>query len=319
MGGIGAQTPLPAKPACFKSCPRVGGISCGKRVVCPRKVSSRAPVWGASCGAIHKAALNQVSSRAPVWGASLPQAGWNWRHLRFKSCPRVGGIPGGFRILRLDIQFQVVPPCGGHQRWELYRKAAAEVSSRAPVWGASSWARRQRIVDSFQVVPPCGGHREKFQSSLFAQFVSSRAPVWGASKIMAAALAPCQFQVVPPCGGHLRYQYTFSIQSMRFKSCPRVGGILCITEDAPNIFVSSRAPVWGASSQHVVCSAEGTVSSRAPVWGASSKCRIWHRAYRFQVVPPCGGHPLLDKMSLGWFNVSSRAPVWGASCSVCSG
>ena len=144
-----------------------------------------------------------VSSRAPVWGASLPQAGWNWRHLRFKSCPRVGGIPGGFRILRLDIQFQVVPPCGGHQRWELYRKAAAEVSSRAPVWGASSWARRQRIVDSFQVVPPCGGHREKFQSSLFAQFVSSRAPVWGASKIMAAALAPCQFQVVPPCGGHL--------------------------------------------------------------------------------------------------------------------
>ena len=221
--------------------------------------------------------------------------------------------------MRLDIQFQVVPPCGGHQRWELYRKAAAEVSSRAPVWGASSWARRQRIVDSFQVVPPCGGHREKFQSSLFAQFVSSRAPVWGASKIMAAALAPCQFQVVPPCGGHLRYQYTFSIQSMRFKSCPRVGGILCITEDAPNIFVSSRAPVWGASSQHVVCSAEGTVSSRAPVWGASSKCRIWHRAYRFQVVPPCGGHPLLDKMSLGWFNVSSRAPVWGASCSVCSG
>ena len=77
------------------------------------KVSSRAPVWGASrpgsiwqswatfqvvppCGGHHEAALAQVLADG------------------FKSCPRVGGIHDLLRLSFADCGFQVVPPCGGH-------------------------------------------------------------------------------------------------------------------------------------------------------------------------------------------------------------
>ena len=54
-------------------------------------VSSRAPVWGASCSGSAKTEKLKVSSRAPVWGAS-----------------EVLGDLANF------VLFQVVPPCGGH-------------------------------------------------------------------------------------------------------------------------------------------------------------------------------------------------------------
>ena len=100
--------------------------------------------------------------------------------MSFKSCPRVGGIHqqrynghsgkqfqvvppcGGHlerdSVSRIEIGFQVVPPCGGHLG-ALGEAEGVEVSSRAPVWGASK------------------------ASEFVLHFinVSSRAPVWGAS------------------------------------------------------------------------------------------------------------------------------------------
>ena len=77
----------------------------------------------------------------------------------------------------------------------------------------------------FQVVPPCGGH-----------LGSASLP-----------LLQIQFQVVPPCGGHPDLNERQADHS-RFKSCPRVGGILVDGFDAVfHEVVSSRAPVWGAS------------------------------------------------------------------------
>ena len=55
-----------------------------------------------------------VSSRAPVWGASI--------NTEYKT---------------LVAQFQVVPPCGGHPDRYAEADAGMEVSSRAPVGGAS--------------------------------------------------------------------------------------------------------------------------------------------------------------------------------------
>ena len=76
----------------------------------------------------------------------------------FKSCPRVGGI--------LEKQLDAMQK--------------GEVSSRAPVWGASH--------DGMRVY--------------YDKEVSSRAPVWGASDIVPVTDANGKFQVVPPCGGH---------------------------------------------------------------------------------------------------------------------
>ena len=98
-----------------------------------------------------------------------------------------------------------------------------------------------------------------------------------------------------------------------FKSCPRVGGIrLRSSRGFFGLSVSSRAPVWGASLIYPVFVLGTSVSSRAPVWGASffnatficarrsfKSCprvggivdiRSGAIDYRFQVVPPCGGH-----------------------------
>ena len=55
------------------------------------------------------------------------------------------------------------------------------------------------------------------------------------------------FQVVPPCGGHLAI-VKHEAQCFSFKSCPRVGGIFRgRSRFLPSSYVSSRAPVWGAS------------------------------------------------------------------------
>ena len=55
----------------FKSCPRVGGIALPYAVSRDAKVSSRAPVWGASNEDGDAYRKTVVSSRAPVWGASI--------------------------------------------------------------------------------------------------------------------------------------------------------------------------------------------------------------------------------------------------------
>ena len=235
-----------------------------------REVSSRAPVWGASFVILMRPSLSKVSSRAPVWGASfsVPCSGACWEfqvvppcggHLQieairytrirsFKSCPRVGGIFLTRKYVNPYKLFQVVPPCGGHPAvlsgffvlWIL-------VSSRAPVWGASF------LLCFFGFIP-------------FS--VSSRAPVWGASFFFAfLALFHFLFQAVPPCGGHPHYFNSHSCP-IRFKSCPRVGGI-------------NQPPLGHAAT---------LVSSRAPVWGASPPAPGHLPSPLFQVVPPCGGH-----------------------------
>ena len=93
VGGIGIRGLFCAGGRSFKSCPRVGGIRRGKhRGALVGKVSSRAPVWGASPTSPPSRFSRSVSSRAPVWGASCNAA----------------SISIGI------FSFQVVPPCGGH-------------------------------------------------------------------------------------------------------------------------------------------------------------------------------------------------------------
>ena len=85
------------------------------------------------------------------------------------------------------------------------------------------------------------------------------------------------FQVVPPCGGHP--ELIIDVLLLRH--------------------VSSRAPVWGASYGKSELAQNANVSSRAPVWGASIVAFFFNRFQRFQVVPPCGGHPASPTTS-GW-------------------
>ena len=150
---------------------------------------------------------------------------------------------------RTDIKklFQVVPPCGGHPISELKPDEEPEVSSRAPVWGASP--------------PYCSGGT--------TARVSSRAPVWGASGPSSAwpGIRIC-FKSCPRVGGIFALRCP-GWRFVRFKSCPRVGGIEPGGVFGRRYSVSSRAPVWGASFPLILSRVVLSVSSRAPVWGAS--------------------------------------------------
>ena len=231
-------------------------------------VSSRAPVWGASWPGWRP-------SGRPISFKSCPRVGgiitkdyhqlWGWRC--FKSCPRVGGIGSYWQQCISGVRFKSCPRVGGIAAFAPLWQTT-EVSSRAPVWGASAVESGSSVREKFQVVPPCGGHPRSRSASGsravssrapvwgasaeihrwgWVQNVSSRAPVWGASNPSAERMAIETFQVVPPCGGH----HLFVGSAVRLSA------------------VSSRAPVWGAS----LTSAPGRSGRRL-----------------FQVVPPCGGH-----------------------------
>ena len=151
------------------------------------------------------------------------------------------------------------------------------------MWGASRLCRGVGAARRFQVVPPCGGHR--------ACISTSRTTKW--------------FQVVPPCGGHL-FLSEGRRKEVKFQVVPPCGG-----HPSPSrrpygcIAVSSRAPVWGASFALLAADVLTRVSSRAPVWGASRARNVDVLPAVFQVVPPCGGHPLL--LLLGSFASSFKS------------
>ena len=160
----------------------------------------------------------------PCGGHPIP-IGFSWMvAVSFKSCPRVGGIhpieqkeqkPAPFQVVPpcgghplsfdndgLINMFQVVPPCGGHRWNNGLQRYPNKVSSRAPVWGASSAIVNTPLLLLFQVVPPCGGHRG---SKLFP---------W----------SPQGFKSCPRVGGIPEPQVDWR-ELGSFKSCPRVGGI----------------------------------------------------------------------------------------------
>ena len=126
-----------------------------------------------------------------------------------------------------------------------YRDA---VSSRAPVWGASSQVLRPGLIAiQFQVVPPCGGHLHPSFTNMISQMFQVVPPCGGHPILLSLCMLLTMFQVVPPCGGHpIIFRYGFFLRG--FKSCPRVGGIVGTKGFwVPDNLVSSRAPVWGAS------------------------------------------------------------------------
>ena len=137
----------------------VWGASGGERGRKSREeVSSRAPVWGASYAPKLGAADEIVSSRAPVWGASHFLAGNVQRPYSFKSCPRVGGIPALLWVPLAEYPFQVVPPCGGHPyRSEGPGAQSTGFKSCPRVGGINILDPNTKATASFKSCPRVGG------------------------------------------------------------------------------------------------------------------------------------------------------------------
>ena len=283
------------------------GFSQGRRVL---TVSSRAPVWGASCFQYKEETYQRVSSRAPVWGASLT-LGWISIIWGFQVVPPCGGHHKGLALAFISSEFQVVPPCGGHLQIPPFAAIQEKVSSRAPVWGASSELRKLIPVCFVSSRAPVWGASGGLALGGSTANVSSRAPVWGASWPFDMVIFDERFQVVPPCGGHLASSVSQGATSM-FQVVPPCGGHPHVRKCfASNDIVSSRAPVWGAScakypdldfpvsfkscprvggiADVFVCLQQSGVSSRAPVWGASTGMLTSWTTASFKSCPRVGG------------------------------
>ena len=141
----------------------------------------------------------------PRVGGILECQCWRWRPTMFQVVPPCGGHLKKYTNGELVEMFQVVPPCGGHLQNSSTDPSDCSVSSRAPVWGASSFPQIVTVpMLSFKSCPRVGG-------------ILGSAPSPGPRH---------RFQVVPPCGGHPS-RTTGKRPLLSFKSCPRVGGILC--------------------------------------------------------------------------------------------
>ena len=94
-------------------------------------------MWGASSNFEIILVRPRVSSRAPVWGASAFMRTETQKHASFKSCPRVGGIRVIIEPEPPRPSFKSCPRVGGIQQDLRLIFVLDFVSSRAPVWGAS--------------------------------------------------------------------------------------------------------------------------------------------------------------------------------------
>ena len=175
----------------------------------------------------------------------------------------------------------------------LRRDAVPDVSSRAPVWGASLRGAALDCAAEVSSRAPVWGASSVVVADEWADPVSSRAPVWGASASIGSTLTNVLcFKSCPRVGGIICMIGRWRGGASSFKSCPRVGGIGkriggCIGYGS----FKSCPRVGGILDSCSGRSRMTAVSSRAPVWGASvATITGGHRLTMFQVVPPCGGH-----------------------------
>ena len=150
-----------------------------------RRVSIRAPAWGATAMPMHQSDPGPVSIRAPAWGAT---PGFVF-HFDFQFCfnprPRVGGDVSTKPTNSGRNGFQSAPPRGGRQPYGVCANQRDVVSIRAPAWGATRHGLFLDAPLTFQSAPPRGGRLFDPGRGRGLDAVSIRAPAWGATTLFA--------------------------------------------------------------------------------------------------------------------------------------
>ncbi len=101
-----------------------------------------------------------------------------------------------------------------------------------------------------------------------------------------------------------------------FKSYPRVGGIQYFMMPNNPLIVSSHTPAWGVSSDCLPFTLLLYVSSHTPAWGVSSIAYAVFVRIVFQVIPPRGGYPDKSNSSASGSCFKSYPRV-GGICELC--
>ena len=212
-------------------------------------------------------------------------------------------------------RFQSARPRGARLHPSLDAGSLADVSIRAPAWGATptpaasgtaglSFNPRARVgrdrIDYcaadpslwFQSARPRGARRDNPHLSTNYEAVSIRAPAWGATALISYPSSSKGFQSARPRGARRSVAVwgavstAVSIRAPAWGATSFTGGLSCLA-----LSFNPRARV-GRDATHEPVPLPHIVSIRAPAWGATE---TWH----FKTF-------LAD--------VSIRAPAWGATC-----
>ena len=145
----------------------------------PFIVSIRAPAWGATIVKIPKPIYRKVSIRAPAWGATHRRPDTDAWQQGFNSRSRMGSDtrdrpncgcapkfqfalphgerrPGSTRLLH-GCPFQFALPHGERPRRPRCSPGNANVSIRAPAWGATFVSLTQRAINHVSIRAPAWG------------------------------------------------------------------------------------------------------------------------------------------------------------------
>ena len=133
--GVSSAATSRTPPTCFKSYPRVGGIS-----------------GGSSEGV--RPFLFQV---IPPRGGYQVRGFTRWVANSFKSYPRVGGIELA-KARQATFYVSSHTPAWGVSSLNPIHRLMICVSSHTPAWGVSSLACPRSTSSEFQVIPPRGGY-----------------------------------------------------------------------------------------------------------------------------------------------------------------
>ena len=177
----------------FQSAPPHGGRP-EMTILCAtlREVSIRAPAWGATSLSLRNPCCCSVFQSAPPHGGRPLGTSKIAFFCRFQSAPPHGGrrAATGAYFDSSGNCFNPRPRMGGDDKIKVATLATADVSIRAPAWGATKWNGKCTSALRFQSAPPHGGRPEQVDEWPRGVRVSIRAPAWGATTRSALARAP---------------------------------------------------------------------------------------------------------------------------------
>ena len=245
----------------FQSAPPRGGRpDATEQGIGGRRVSIRAPAWGATRGDPTTVGYGLFQSAPPRGGRHGNLRSRQPHGERFNPRPRVGGDIGRLRRRPQREGFNPRPRVGGAVGLgapTCFNPRAipptllgfpAGVSIRAPAWGATRVHDFPLQLPRVSIRAPAWGATSPHGPRGSASMVSIRAPAWGATVGFQRFVAACS----------------------RFNPRPRVGGDPTANPHQDILErVSIRAPAWGATGGMGSPGDLGEVSIRAPAWGAT--------------------------------------------------
>ena len=224
------------------------------RVLQPR-VSTHAPLWGATALRLPVVGQLVVSTHAPLWGATCGRSSASLGRAKFQPTRPYGARPSSSQTRSRCALFQPTRPYGARRRSRFLGQNPYLVSTHAPLWGATNWHWAKGSSLRVSTHAPLWGATDVRHPELARRLVSTHAPLWGATT------PACQPRQAGSC---------FNPRAPMGRD-QQAGGLVGRVG-----VVSTHAPLWGATrSRAFPTGRRSCFNPRAPM---GRDCRFMHNS-----------------------------------------